>query len=98
MQSESVFSTARRTLCGRSNKDTVMSQIYVKAAPGLKLPREENPRKYIDENDAVQVEGTHYYLKAVIDGDLIKLDEKEVAALSAAKPAPSAKPTKPDGE
>lgn len=56
-----------------------MSLIYVKAAEGLKVPKEGNPRSYITDAEPVQVEGSHYYRKAVIDGDLVELSEQDYA-------------------
>jgi hypothetical protein len=54
-----------------------MNLIPVKAAPGLKVPKESEPRKYITVDKPVQVVGSHYYRKAINDGDLIQLTEKE---------------------
>jgi hypothetical protein len=54
-----------------------MKPIYVKAAPGMKMPREGNPRSYIIDSEPVPVEGSHYYRKAIADGDLIELTEKQ---------------------
>jgi hypothetical protein len=64
-----------------------MSILTVKAAPGLKVPREGNPRSYITEDESVLVEGSHYYRKAIIDGDLVEVTDKDSAA---AKPAAKA--------
>lgn len=54
-----------------------MKHIYVKAAPGMKMPREGNPRSYITDSEPVPVEGSHYYRKAIADGDLVELTEKQ---------------------
>lgn len=48
-----------------------MSQMNVKAAPGVKVPREDNPRRYITDAGMVTVEDTAYYLRQVMAGDLI---------------------------
>jgi len=56
-----------------------MPLIYVKAASGLNVPKEGNPRAYITDGEPVPVEGTHYYRKAVLDGDLVELSDKEFA-------------------
>jgi hypothetical protein len=61
-----------------------MKLIYVKAAAGMKMPREGNPRSYITDSEPVQVEGSHYYRKAIADGDLVELTEKEWDAHQAA--------------
>lgn len=42
----------------------------VKAAPGIRFPREDKPRSYI-EQESVEVPETAYYLKALVDGDLV---------------------------
>ncbi|NUH52710.1 DUF2635 domain-containing protein [Citrobacter portucalensis] len=47
-----------------------MNLMKVKAAPGVKFPMEDNARKYIT-TEAVSVENTAYYRRAVQDGDLI---------------------------
>lgn len=57
-----------------------MSQIHVKAVAGLKLPKEGSPLSYITEFEPVKVDGTHYYRKAIIDGDLVELSDKDWAA------------------
>lgn len=48
------------------------------AAPGLKVPTEANPRAYITESDAVEIEVTAYYLRRLADNELV-----EVAAVPA---------------
>ncbi len=53
-----------------------MNKMKVKAAPGMKFPMEDNARKYIT-TEAVAVENTAYYRRAVQDGDLILVDEPE---------------------
>lgn len=45
--------------------------MLVKAAPGLKVPKEAKPREYITETDAVEVPETAYYLRAIAYGDLL---------------------------
>ena len=47
-----------------------MNKMKVKAAPGVKFPMEDNARKYIT-TEAVTVENSAYYRRAVQDGDLI---------------------------
>jgi hypothetical protein len=51
------------------------------AAPGLKVPREDNPRTYITSEEAVEVEMTGYYVRRMADGDLLE---------AAPAPAPAA--------
>lgn len=54
----------------------------VQAAPGLKVPREDDPRTYITDAEPVDIEMTGYYIRRMADGDLV-----EVAA---AQPDPTA--------
>jgi len=46
----------------------------VKAASGLRVPKESKPRQYITETDAVEVPETAYYLRRVAEGDLERVD------------------------
>ena len=48
-----------------------MSVIHVKAAPGTKMPKAGLPRTYINDADPVAVEDSHYYRRAIMDGDVI---------------------------
>lgn len=54
-----------------------MNTMYVKAAPGLKFPKEGEPRRYITDADPEPVIGSHFYRKGVIDGDLVELTRAE---------------------
>lgn len=45
--------------------------MFVKAAPGLKVPREDKPREYITEDKGVEVPATAYYTRRLAEGDLI---------------------------
>lgn len=59
-----------------------MNKMKVKAAPGMKFPMEDNARKYIS-TEAVTVENTAYYRRAVQDGDLILVkDEPEATEVA----------------
>jgi hypothetical protein len=58
----------------------------VRAASGLRVPKEGKPRQYITETDAVEVPETAYYLRAVACGDLVT----EPATAKAAKSATTA--------
>lgn len=62
-----------------------MNLIYVQAATGLKLPKEGEPRNYITDATPVPVHASHYYRKAIADGDLLQLSDKEVAAFKDAQ-------------
>lgn len=57
--------------------------MIVKAAPGLKLPKEGKPRQYITETDAVEVPATAYYLRAVACGDLVAVEPAKTAKAAA---------------
>lgn len=48
----------------------------VKAAPGLKCPMENRHREYITDSEAVDVPDTSYYRRLVVDGSLVKADDK----------------------
>jgi hypothetical protein len=52
-----------------------MSEIAVKAAPGLQVPQEFHPRRYITDEAAVTVTESAYYLRLLADGDLVKIEE-----------------------
>lgn len=49
----------------------------VKARIGLKVPFEHSARQFIDQN-VVDVPNTLYYRRLLLDGDLIKVNEKSV--------------------
>ncbi len=51
--------------------------MYVKASPGIKVPKEHKPRDYITDKDAVEVPNTPYYLRRIADKDLIEVDGKK---------------------
>lgn len=44
----------------------------VQAAPGIKVPREDDPRKYITDAEPVDVDMTAYYIRRMSDGDLVE--------------------------
>lgn len=45
----------------------------VQAAPGLKVPREDDPRTYITDAEPVEIEMTGYYVRRMADGDLVEV-------------------------
>lgn len=47
----------------------------VKAAPGLKCPREDNSRRYIEDDKAVTVPASSYYVRRLRDGDLVEVKD-----------------------
>ncbi|KZE34179.1 DUF2635 domain-containing protein [Crenobacter luteus] len=46
----------------------------VQAAPGIQVPKEDQPREFITSACAVEVPRSAYYLRIVADGDLIDVD------------------------
>ncbi|PLY36046.1 DUF2635 domain-containing protein [Pectobacterium carotovorum] len=48
-----------------------MMKIKVKASAGVRVPREDNNRRYITSDTTVEVERTAYYLRQLNAGDLI---------------------------
>ncbi|MEQ9943631.1 DUF2635 domain-containing protein [Pectobacterium aroidearum] len=57
-----------------------MMKIKVKAAPGVHVPREDNGRRYITNETAVEVELTAYYQRQLNTGDLVVVTGDVVAA------------------
>lgn len=53
-----------------------MKKLNVKAAKGLRVPREGAPRTYIQDDQAVAVPNTSYYRRAVARGDLVVVADK----------------------
>ena len=45
----------------------------VKARAGVRVPREDNPRRYI-EQETVEVPQSTYYLRRLNDGDLVEVN------------------------
>lgn len=45
--------------------------MLVKAAPGIKVPKEEKPTEYHTDDTAVDVPETAYNLRRVAEGDLV---------------------------
>ena len=52
----------------------------VKAKPGVQVPREENPRRYVSDSEELEVAETAYYLRRIADGDLERVTEAAPAA------------------
>lgn len=46
------------------------------AAPGINCPMEDSPRRYITDAQAVEVPESAYYLRRIVDGDLLPADTK----------------------
>lgn len=54
-----------------------MPKIVVKAQPGEKCPREDNPRSYItDDAKGTPVEDSTYYRRLIDDGSLVIVTAK----------------------
>ncbi|WYX15066.1 hypothetical protein WJ974_00515 [Achromobacter xylosoxidans] len=56
-----------------------MTIITVKAAPGMRVPYENNARKYITEDKAVSVQESTYYLRRLADKDLVPCEAEPAA-------------------
>ena len=48
-----------------------MVMLLVRAAPGLRVPREDAPRRYITDDQPVSVPATAYYLRRLHNGELV---------------------------
>lgn len=48
-------------------------ELYVKAAPGLRVPREDAPRRYITDDQPESVPATAYYLRRLHNGELVSV-------------------------
>ena len=59
--------------------------MLVKAAPGLRVPKEAKPREYITEDAPVEVPETPYYLRAIACGDLLPASVEAAAPKNAKK-------------
>lgn len=64
-----------------------MSKILVKAAPGVEVPMEGAPRRYITGRESVQVEDSAYYRRRIADGDLELAAPKSASAIKKEKEA-----------
>lgn len=51
-----------------------MNNINVKAAAGVRVPREDNARRYITDQDAITVPLSAYYQRQIAAGDLVVVD------------------------
>lgn len=60
-----------------------MTDLTVKAAAGVRVPQEDNARRYITDAQTFTVPDTAYYLRRLRDGDLIRV---EAEASAPAKP------------
>lgn len=62
----------------------------LQAAPGLKVPREDDPRKYITDAEPVEIEVTGYYIRRMSDGDLLEVAAAQADPTPAPAPADAA--------
>lgn len=62
------------------------------AAPGLRVPREDNPRTYID-GKAVDVPDTTYYRRRLATGEL-QIEQAQDAPIDSKSSAPATKGSK----
>lgn len=62
------------------------------AAPGLKVPREDDSRTYITDSEPVEIEMTAYYVRRMAAGELLEAEPASAApalAPEAAKKKPA---------
>ena len=50
--------------------------IKVRARSGLKVPREHQPHSYIDDSTDTEVPASAYYLRCLMYGDLVRVNEE----------------------
>ena len=50
--------------------------IKVTAASGLKVSRESQPHRFINDTEEVEVPASPYYLRCLMYGDLVRVEEK----------------------
>lgn len=48
-----------------------MTDLTVKAAAGVRVPQEDNARRYITDSETVTVPASAYYLRRLGDNDLV---------------------------
>lgn len=60
----------------------------VKAREGIRVPMENTPRRYITDAKTIDVPETAYYLRQIMNGDLIEVvrGQKQPAELASATP------------
>ena len=54
-----------------------MKTIFVKAAKGMRCPKEGRPREYVTDAETVEVPATAYYKRLLTDGSLVSAVEKK---------------------
>jgi len=57
----------------------------VQAAPGIKVPREDDPRKHITDSEPVELDMTAYYIRRMSDGDLVEVGNAASTAVAVTK-------------
>lgn len=67
-----------------------MTTLTVKAAPGLRVPYEDNARRYITDDKPISVLETTYYLRRLTDKELIPCEAEPVPDRTAPAPADAA--------
>ena len=54
-----------------------MRKIRVKAAPGMKVPREDSSRRYITDGEPVEVYESTYYVRRIRDRELVEVNDTQ---------------------
>jgi len=57
-----------------------MNEISIKAVAGVRVPREDNPRRYITADETVTVPDSAYYQRQIAAGDLLIVEGEANAA------------------
>lgn len=65
--------------------------MLVVAAPGLKVPLEHDPARYITEHEPVVIDASHYYVRRLADGDLVEAPGDPAALPPPTRAKPAAK-------
>jgi len=73
-----------------------MATIRVKAAAGIRFPREGDTKNYIT-SEPVDVQSSAYYRRAIADGDLILVNSATDTAVAAPATVPQADADAPVG-
>lgn len=67
------------------------------AKAGLLVPKEGAPRKYITDSEAVVVPDSVYYVRRVMDGDLVRQDKAPAGTEAPAAGEPADDPASTTG-
>lgn len=63
-----------------------MNELTVRASAGVRVPYEDNARRYITDSDTVTVPASAYYLRRLGDNDLVPASPDIPAPATITKP------------